>query len=364
MNASALLTSQGWLGPGHALDSRLTDYGAQTYKQKGHRGLAYDPSQDQKASQTVSSGNGLIRPLLISQRHGSKHGIGKKAHEPASGNEWWLKGFANALANVGKSESERSSAAGSGPSSGTNTPRNGVTSGSTGKYSGLYSYFTAGQVMKGTLQQTQESELRNSDGTTKKGKKRKSDVLEETNQDENDNRIVNRDPLAVSPVKRPQTAKEFEKSIPYLTERDKGRKVAQERVISTEVEQFTAIGQFLEAVQKSEPTDKIQKKDYGGQNGKEKNRDLVGVSSETQGNRQETKEERRARRKRRKEEKEAKKTGALSLSQMVEEELAKLSSLDNSDRDGAVSGSDGEQGAVERPESRRPKNAKKKSSKR
>ncbi|KAJ9650885.1 hypothetical protein H2198_009825, partial [Neophaeococcomyces mojaviensis] len=65
MNAHALLTSQGWLGTGHALDSRLTDYGAPTYKQKGHRGLAYDPSQKQEAT----AGNGLVKPLLISRRH-------------------------------------------------------------------------------------------------------------------------------------------------------------------------------------------------------------------------------------------------------------------------------------------------------
>lgn len=328
MNASALLTSQGWLGPGHALDARLTDYGAQTYKQKGHRGLAYDPNAPKSASEPgqLATGNGLIRPLLVSQRHGSKYGIGKKSHEPASGNEWWLKGFASALANVGKSESERSSAV----SSGTSTPRYGTSNGYVGKHSGLYNYFTSGTVMKGTIESSEDqisaSEQSDTDSkTTRKSKKRKSDVLDEKEATSNN-------PLAVSPVKRPQTAKDLETSIPYLTERDKSRKKSHKHgKTNSDSETFAVIGTFLGA------TDPLQR------DNEEVN--VVGVSEA----RRETKEERAARRRRRKEEKEMEKSKengktnsrkGLTLAQMVEEELAKLSSMDNTEDSAADSNSD------------------------
>jgi len=294
MNASALLTSQGWLGPGHALDSRLTDYGAPTYKQKGHRGLAYDPNAP------ASTGNGLVKPLLVSQRGTSRHGIGKKVHEPQSGNEWWLKGFQSALQNIGKSESERSSVA----NSGTSTPRHGGASGSgyVGKHGGLYGYFVTGQMMRGTLEEWDEEE-----GERRKAsKKRKSDVLEEGTQD----------PLAVSPVKRVQTAKELETSIEYLRERDKERRKVHRRAQSTDVEQFAAIGQFLGATEDEKRKKKGRRKDAV---------EAPGPECEA---REESKEERRARRKRRKE---GKGEGNLTLAQMVEEELARLSSMNNSE---------------------------------
>jgi len=296
MNASALLTSQGWLGPGHALDSRLTDYGGPTYKQKGHRGLAYDPAAASASQDSISAGNGLTRPLLVSQRGGSRHGIGKKAHEPASGNEWWLKGFQNALQNIGKSESERTSAV----NSGTSTPRNELKNGYVGKHGGLYGCFVTGQIMKGTLEEWNEEK--------KPGKKRKSDVLE---------RDEKRDPLGVSPVKRVQTAKELETSIDYLTERDKERKRALKREQSTDVEQFAAVGAFLGATED-------EKRKKGRCKETSEARDAESDA------RAESKEERRARRKRRKE---GMGDGGLTLAEMVEEELARLSSMNNSERD-------------------------------
>lgn len=277
MNAHALLTSQGWLGSGHALDSRLTDYGAPTYKQKGKRGLAYDSSGT--STPTITSGNGLVKPLLYSQRNGpgGRSGIGKKVHEPADGNQWWLKGFQSALANIGKSESERIDT----------TPV-------VGKHAGLYGYFVAGQMMQGTILDEQP-----------KGKKRKSDVLEEE---------TKADALAVKPVKRVQTAKELESSIPYLEERDKTRRKKHERAQSTDVEQFAIMGQFFGAAKdgRSQPVAEVVLEDGEA--------------------RAETKEERRARRRRRKEEKER---GALTLAQMVEEELARISSMNNSEADAA-----------------------------
>ena len=69
MNAEAHLISLGWAGPGNALNSHI----------KAHKGRG---------------GLGLTKPLLVSQKKNT-FGIGKKVHEPASGNDWWLKGFEN-----------------------------------------------------------------------------------------------------------------------------------------------------------------------------------------------------------------------------------------------------------------------------
>lgn len=288
MNAAALLTGQGWLGPGHALDARITDYGAPTYKQKGKRGLAFDGKATTEQS---IAGNGLVKPLLVSQRSG-KLGIGKKAHEPQAGNQWWMTGFQSALDNIGKSESERTSAV----NSGTTTP-------TTNKHGGLYGYFIAGQMMKGTLEEWSAAQQEE-----RKSKKRKSDVLDE-------------DPLAVKPVKKAQTAEDLESSVAYLSQRDKSRKTKHERAQSTDVEQFAAVSQFLGAA-----IDEKRKKDKSRLNIV----DTV-VSAIVDPDREESKEERRARRKRRKEEKQK-----LTLAQMVEEELARLSSVNNSEANSAA----------------------------
>ncbi|RMZ82365.1 hypothetical protein DV737_g2107, partial [Chaetothyriales sp. CBS 132003] len=94
MDAQAHLMALGWAGPGHPLHPSA-------YKQKGHRGLAYDPNASCRSS-------GLIKPLLVSKKDNNL-GLGRRAHEPQQGNEWWLKGFEKALGDIGKSESERSS---------------------------------------------------------------------------------------------------------------------------------------------------------------------------------------------------------------------------------------------------------------
>ena len=150
MDAHAHLLSLGWAGPGHSLDSR---------PHKGRRGLAYDPKQ----AQAESTGTGLIKPLLISQKNNT-FGIGQKAHEPAAGNEWWLKGFEAALGNVGKSDSERTS--------GTATPESrSSASGYKGKHGGLYGRFVKGQQMQGTIGESLDSD--------RKALKRKSDTFDE-----------------------------------------------------------------------------------------------------------------------------------------------------------------------------------------
>src|SRR5882757_935536 len=169
MDAHAHLLSLGWAGPGHSLDSK-------PYQQKGHRGLAYDPAK------VGNNGNGLVKPLSISQRKG-RFGIGKKAHEPQAGNEWWLKGFENALGNIGKSESERSS--------GTATPV--VNDYTGGKHGGLYSFFVKGQEMEGTIGKLEEIK--------RSSKKRKSDMFDQEK---------NGDSSTPAIPKKQETAAEFE----------------------------------------------------------------------------------------------------------------------------------------------------------
>ncbi|KPI38434.1 uncharacterized protein AB675_12007 [Cyphellophora attinorum] len=138
INASALLLSQGWAGPGHALGP------SQPYRQHGTRGLAYDPS-----SVTRTTSSGLLKPLLVSKKDGNK-GLGRKAHEPARGNEWWLKGFEMNL--------------------------------QMGRFGGLYSYFLPGGSTGGTLGKQQKESVPYEPSTkiSEWGRnKRKSDVLDD-----------------------------------------------------------------------------------------------------------------------------------------------------------------------------------------
>lgn len=261
MDAHAHLLSLGWAGPGHSLDSRPNSPGA--YKQKGHRGLAYDPKND--PLKVGNTGNGLVKPLLVSHRK-NRFGIGKKAHEAPAGNEWWLKGFESALGNIGKSESERSC--------GTSTPINAVPV----KHGGLYSFFVKGQMMQGTIGQ---------DLLERTSRKRKSDEFEEDSQ-------VMLNPRPTSP-KKPATAEEFEMVGAFMRERDKQRKnkIEMERV--GDAEKFAQIGVFLGVVEK----DRKKKRKSNLLTTNENVNNQINGSEERQG----TKEERRERRRLRKEKK-------------------------------------------------------------
>lgn len=263
MDARAHLLSLGWAGPGHSLDSRPNEPGS--YKQKGHRGLAYDPSKD--PLKVGNTGNGLIKPLLVSQRK-NRFGIGKKAYEAPAGNEWWLKGFESALGNIGKSESERSS--------GTSTPVNVPA----GKHGGLYAYFTAGQIMKGTIEE---------DVAERSSRKRKSDEFEEDNHEK-------LNPRPTSP-KKPATAHEFEMVSAFMRERDKQEKKRKKEGKASELEQFSLIGQFFDVAEKQQKQNRKRKSAV-------LNDETVASTPEVVNcGRPETKEERRERRRKRKEEK-------------------------------------------------------------
>ena len=261
MDAQAHLLSLGWAGPGHPLHPSA-------YKQKGHRGLAYDPTTAKSSfTQNMYPSNGLIRPLLVSQKQG-KLGVGKRAHEPQAGNEWWLKGFEKALGDVGKSESERSS----GISTPVMVPTNNE------KFGALYSFFVKGGEMEGTIEEEQNQKER-------RGKKRKSDALDEEK-------------------------REFEEVATFMALRDKDEKRRQWKEKESAEEQFKAMEEFM-AVREGKQRRKR----------KSENVEVLNVASETPAKARrlqdlgspdgiadspaETKEERRARRQRRREERDA-----------------------------------------------------------
>lgn len=221
MDAHAHLISLGWAGPGHSLNSR---------PHKGRSGLAYDPKQERE------NGNGLIKPLLISQKKNT-FGIGKKAHEPAAGNDWWLKGFETALSNVGKSENERTS--------GTATPEQGRSAnGYTGKHVGLYAFFVKGGQMEGTISSQSRKEQRLTEW-----KKRKSDGLDvhggspassEGDASSNEARLRKK--------RRPkESTAEFEQIGAFMEARDKDERRRRRRQKADALEEFQQAGEFFEA---------------------------------------------------------------------------------------------------------------------
>ncbi|KAJ9612907.1 hypothetical protein H2200_002848 [Cladophialophora chaetospira] len=268
MDAHAHLLSLGWAGSGHSLDSK-------PYKQKGHRGLAYDPAK------VGNNGAGLVKPLSISRRQ-ARFGIGKKAHEPQAGNEWWLKGFESALGNIGKSESERSS--------GTSTP---ITREHTGKHGGLYGFFVKGQLMEGTIGEVEE--------TKRPSKKRKSDHLDDTTQ-------VHTPKTTSLPIETPVA--EFEQAGAFFALRDKDEKRRRRAKKVDPVEEFRQMGEYLE-VQAQKKKKKIRLSeavespvDASQENSQPEAAEDVRV---------ETKDQRRARRQRRREEKERERNALVAL---------------------------------------------------
>jgi nucleolar protein TMA23 len=203
MDAQAHLVSLGWLGPGHPLHPSA-------YKQKGHRGLAYDPTAAKTAfSQSTYPSNGLFKPLLVSQKQNNL-GLGRRAHEPQAGNEWWLKGFEKALGDVGKSESERSS--------GVSTPVR--ASKNSGRFGALYTFFVRGGEIEGTIDESDHDVER---ADAKRGRKRKSGGLDQ-------------DPK-----------NEFEDVAAFMAIRDKDEKRRRGRERQNVEEEFSAVEAFMHA---------------------------------------------------------------------------------------------------------------------
>ena len=107
MDAQAYLIKHGWSGPGNPLNPN---------KRPG-----------------AHSGLGLTRPLLVS-RKANNHGVGKKTTKDPT-NQWWLRGFEDALKGVGNDSFEATSA----------RENNALTS-------ELYRHFVRGDGLAGTLE--------------------------------------------------------------------------------------------------------------------------------------------------------------------------------------------------------------------
>ena len=257
MDAHAHLLSLGWAGTGHALDSR-----PKAYTQTGKRGLDYNPKQ------LTNTGVGLVKPLMISQRK-ERFGIGRKdpKHEPAAGNEWWLKGLEAALGNIGKSDSERS---------GTATPIQAQVNGQ--KHRGLYGFFVRGQQMEGTI----------GEELLRKSKKRKSDQISGSLPADTEAGLA----------KVQDSAEEFAQAAVFLAVRDKDEKRRKRAEKAGALEEFRHATQYFEA----RSTRKKRRSDAEVGEAEVESHFDGGTSV-----REETKEERRHRRRKRKEEKAARK---------------------------------------------------------
>ncbi|KAJ5458412.1 hypothetical protein N7475_009800 [Penicillium sp. IBT 31633x] len=106
MDAQAYLIKHGWSGPGNPLNP--------TQRPGAHGGL------------------GLTRPILVS-RKANNHGVGKKTTKDPT-NQWWLRGFEDALKGVGNDSFEATSA----------RENNALTS-------ELYRHFVRGDGLAGTM---------------------------------------------------------------------------------------------------------------------------------------------------------------------------------------------------------------------
>ncbi|EER26760.1 hypothetical protein D8B26_002821 [Coccidioides posadasii str. Silveira] len=111
MDAKAYLMSQGWSGPGNPLQSSRRPGGP-------HAGL------------------GLTKPILVARKKNT-HGIGKKTTHDHT-NQWWLRGFEEALKGVGDD--------------GSATPTTSASEENrSGMRSELYRFFVRGEGLKGTI---------------------------------------------------------------------------------------------------------------------------------------------------------------------------------------------------------------------
>ena len=243
MDAQAHLLSLGWAGPGHALDS---------YKQKGKRGLAYNPSA---GSSIPTFANGLVKPILASQKK-NNFGIGKKAHEPAKGNEWWLKGFETALSNMKKGETSETATPEIPGESGRGS---GAGSGYMGKHEGLYGFFVKGTQMEGTMLQDDTEDVPNplNVARSKTGKKRKSDTFDGSGDSRSETARPSESIEFRKKSKSKDGTKDFEQVSDFLALRDKEEKRRQRGAKPGALEEFQQMGQFLEI--RSKKTNKTER---------------------------------------------------------------------------------------------------------
>ncbi|KAL9013932.1 MAG: hypothetical protein Q9173_001397 [Seirophora scorigena] len=117
MNATAYLTRHGWRGDGHALHP---------------------------------SGNGIKKPLTVSKKT-NRLGVGKKAHD-VHADQWWSRAFDETLRSI----NGQSAVEGTAETNAT-SPQLGIYAAKWSGSSGLYSNFTRGHGLKGTIGATRDT---------------------------------------------------------------------------------------------------------------------------------------------------------------------------------------------------------------
>jgi nucleolar protein TMA23 len=134
MDAQAYLMRHGWSGPGNPLQPNT--------RPGPHGGL------------------GLTRPILVS-RKANNHGVGKKTTKDPT-NQWWLRGFEDALKGVGDDSHEGVSA----------RAGNALTS-------ELYRNFVRGDGLAGTLNSKDDYGLKMGEKSKREGKEDQKETKEE-----------------------------------------------------------------------------------------------------------------------------------------------------------------------------------------
>ena len=290
MDAQAHLMSLGWAGPGHALDAHRARSRSPT--KRTHRGLGYDPKAVRNGN-INGGGNGLVKPLLISQRQG-RLGIGKKIHEPAAGNEWWLAGFEKALGNIGKGNRAAETSGTSTPSSGGSSSSAASSVGYRGKHSGLYGCFVKGTEMEGTIDDDDDDDD-DEGGKPQKEHRQQVDAHKEKRPKKRKSAEISGTPTSESARTR-KTAPEGEDLLgveAFLKQRDKDRKRRERNAKPDPFAEFTQIGKFFETAdaETARAATAHDKENGTGGNG----------DSHTENVSSESKEDRRERRRRRRE---------------------------------------------------------------
>ncbi|KAI4114464.1 MAG: hypothetical protein LQ345_004757 [Seirophora villosa] len=117
MNATAYLTRHGWRGDGHALHP---------------------------------SGNGIKKPLTVSKKT-NRLGVGKKAHD-VHADQWWSRAFDETLRSINDQSAVEDTA-----ETNATSPQLGIYAAKWSGSSGLYSNFTRGHGLKGTIGATRDT---------------------------------------------------------------------------------------------------------------------------------------------------------------------------------------------------------------
>ncbi|CAI7567402.1 unnamed protein product [Penicillium manginii] len=155
MDAQAYLMRHGWSGPGNPLNPNQ--------RPGPHGGL------------------GLTRPILVARKQ-NNHGVGKKTTKDPT-NQWWLRGFEDALKGVGDDSYEATSA----------RSNNALTS-------ELYRHFVRGSGLAGTINEKKTTEAKIAEPNEKS--KSKSKRKRESDEDDSDRRARKEEKAARKEEKR------------------------------------------------------------------------------------------------------------------------------------------------------------------